>query len=149
MVPGNGTDPRGHMPDLPAAAAERAASQASGPVEVLQRAAGAGIALKVIFGIVVLTVTAAGGVVVGVQGAATQHEVDQAQHSAEKYSDQLVQQHALTGPHVELYQRDVDQEKRITALEREQDWQGTVIAAIADKLKVTMPPRPRRAAGLP
>lgn len=131
----NGTDPRGALPDLP----NEAPPQHSGPVAVLERVAGAGIALKVVFGVVVLIVTAAGGMMVGVRGAATGREVDQAELRAEKYADHLVENHGTRAGAV-----DVDHEKRLQALERDQDWQGMALAAIADKLKVTLPPRPRR-----
>lgn len=142
----NGTDPHAQLPEqlgAPAPAAE-APPAMSGPVEVLQRAGAAGIALKAVLAVVAMALSAAGGLALGVRDAATELEVDQAQRTAEKYSDQLIERHAITGPHVELVQRGNDHERRLTALEREQDWQGTVLAAIADKLKVTMPPRPRR-----
>lgn len=149
-MPRNGSNPRAELPEetsepgAPAAEQPRLQSSPVAALAMVQRWAPVMGALKVVAIVLFGVLGAAGGALTVVRSAASMRDVDQAERAAEKYADQLFERHSIGNSHVNDAQNIAVHERRIQAIERELDWQGTVMEAIAVKLRVTLPKRPAR-----
>ena len=100
-------------------------------------------AAKAVALVVAMALSAVGGAFAVARSAASMRDVDVAERRAVDRATQLVESHAVAGPHVQSLQTAQSHEVRLQALERELDWQATALALIADRLKVRLPPRPK------
>lgn len=142
--PRNGSHPRAAIPEV---VEERGSAPVTHPppFTVARVTAWAGIAKIIVTG-AMLVIGAISGAVIVARQAASMRDVDQAERRAIDRAGQMVEGHAIGGPHVSAAQLAQAHEVRLQALERELDWQATALALIADRLKVKLPPRPKHGA---
>jgi hypothetical protein len=134
----------GNLDDTPPSRRGSTASEAAHetPTSAITRWGGAAAAAKALLGLLLLGLSALVGALITLQSVATHRDVAEAVEREDARAAAALERHAAGG-HIVHEQRLLDHDEQLRVLHGELTWQGLALEAIADKLRVRLPPRPR------